>query len=121
MTDWFDDDPRPRDLGIELSDVRGLNAIAAHQLADGDFQAASEVAQEALQEIAGPLRELESSPAPAKFFWQFERLRALTCLLCADLALGHRDAVASASRRFEAACRDLDLRALTTVADGGQP
>jgi hypothetical protein len=121
MTDWLDDDSRPRDLGIELSDVRGLNAIASHQLADGDFQAASEVAQEALQEIVGPLQEVASSDAPAKFFWQFERLRALTCILSAELALGHRGAVVTTSRQFEAACRDLDLRALTAVADGGQP
>jgi len=121
MTDWLDDDPGPGDAAIELGEVRGLNAIAAHQLADGDFQAASEVAGEVLNEIAGLGREPGPPGSPAGFYWQFERLRALACILSAELALGHRDAVAAASRQFEAACRELDLHALDAVAGGGPP
>jgi hypothetical protein len=121
MTDWLDGESRPPEAAIELGEVRGLNAIAAHQLADGDFQAAAEVAWEVLNEIAGPWRQLGPSDTPARFLWQFERLRALACILSAELALGHRDAVATASRQFEAACRELDLRALDAVAGGGPP
>ena len=51
---------------------------------------------------------------------QLERLRALTCLLSAELALGRQDAVISASRQFEEACRDLDLDALAAAAGGDQ-
>ena len=118
MTDWFDDDLRPRNWALELGDVRGLNAIAAHQMADGDYQAASEVAQRALEEMTGPLREFEHVPTPARFFWQFERLRALTCTLSAELALGHRDAAATAGQQLESAYRDLDLSGIMTFADG---
>ncbi len=121
MTDWPDSESRPEDAAIELREVRGLNAIAAHQLADGDFQAASEVAGEVLNEIAGLEREPGPPGSPAAFYWQLEQLSALACILSAELALGHRDALAAASRRFEAACRELDLGALTAVTDGGPP
>jgi len=124
MTDWLDDSG-PGDAAATLGEVRGLNAIAAHQLADGDFRASSEVAQEVLQEMASPGRALPSTElplagSPETFFWQLERLRALTCILSSELALGRRDAVITASRRFEAACRELDLDALAAAAGGGQ-
>jgi hypothetical protein len=121
MTDWLDGESQPPDTAIELGEVRGLNAIAAHQLADGDFQAASEVAGEVLNEIAGLGREPGPPDSPAGFYWQFEQLRALACILSAELALDHRDAVAAASRQFEAACRQLDLRTLAAVAGRGPP
>jgi hypothetical protein len=119
MTEWVEES-RPEDPAAELGEVRGLNAIAAHQLADGDFQAASEVAREILGEMAGPWQQPRPTDIPAAFLWQFERLRALTCILSAELTLGHRDAVLAASRQFEAACRDLDLAALAAAAGGGQ-
>ena len=119
MTDWLDDSG-PGDVDAALSEVRGLNAIAAHQLADGDYRASSEVAQEVLQEMATPGPPLPPAGRPETFFWQLERLRALTCILSAELALGRRDAVITASRRFEAACRELDLGALAAAAGGDQ-
>jgi hypothetical protein len=119
MTDWLDDSG-PGDAAAALSEVRGLNAIAAHQLADGDFRASSEVAQEVLQELAIPGQPLPPAGLAETFFWQLERLRALTCILSAELALGRRDAVITASRRFEGACRELDLDALAAAAVGDQ-
>ena len=121
MTDFLDDDSEPGDAAAELGEIRGLNAIAAHQLADGDFQAASEVAEAALAEMAGPWPSPGPADATAFFLWQFERLRALTCILSAELTLSHRDALIAASRQFEAACRDLDLSALAAAAGGDQP
>ena len=119
MTDWLDESG-PGDAAAELGEVRGLNAIAAHQLADGDFLAASEVARAVLEEMAGSWQQLRPGDTTATFLWQLERLRALTCLLAAELALGRRDAVITASRQFEQACRDLDLDALAAAA-GDQP
>ena len=120
MTDWLDDESGAGDAAAELGEVRGLNAIAAHQLADGDFQAASEVAEAVLAEMAGPWPSPGPADATAFFLWQFERLRALTCILSAELTLGRRDALIAASRQFEAACRDLDLGALAAAAGGDQ-
>jgi hypothetical protein len=120
MTDWLDEESGPGDAAAELGEVRGLNAIAAHQLADGDFLAASEVARAVLQEMAGPWRQPGSTDTPDTFLWQFERLRALACILSAELSLGHRDPVITASRQFEAACRDLDLAALAAAIGGDQ-
>jgi hypothetical protein len=119
MTDWLDDETGPGDAAAELGEVRGLNAIAAHQLADGDFQAASEVAEAVLAEVASPVPPPGSAVAATPFFWQLERVRALTCILSAELALGHRDAVVTASQLFEAACRGLDLDALAAAAGSG--
>ena len=120
MTDWLDDGTGPGDAAAELGEVRGLNAIAAHQLADGDFLAAAEVAGEVLGEMAGPWWPPDSAGTPDTFLWQLERLRALVCIMSAELTLGHRDAVLTASRQFETACRDLDLAALAAAA-GGDP
>jgi hypothetical protein len=120
MTEWVEKSG-PGDAAAELGEVRGLNAIAAHQLADGDFQAASEVAREILGEMAGPWQQPRPASTPAAFLWQFERLRALTCILSAELTLGHRDAVLAAAAQFEAASRDLDLAALAAAAAGDQP
>ena len=120
MTDWLDDGTGPGDAAAELGEVRGLNAIAAHQLADGDFLAAAEVSGEVLGEMARVWRQPDPVDIPDSFLWQFERLRALACILSAELTLGHRDAVLAASRQFETACRDLDLAALAAAA-GGDP
>ena len=120
MTDWLDDGTGPGDTAASLGEVRGLNAIAAHQLADGDFLAAAEVSGEVLEEMAGLWRPPGFVGTPDSFFWQFERLRALTCILSAELTLGHRDAVLAASRQFEAACHDLDLTALAAAVGGDQ-
>ena len=114
MTDWVDESGLG-DAAAALGEVRGLNAIAAHQLADGDFLAASEVSREVLGEMSGPWRQPGSADIPDTFLWQFERLRALTCILSAELTLGRRDAVLAASRQFEAACGDLDLTALAAA------
>jgi hypothetical protein len=119
MTDWLDDGTGPGDTAAELGEVRGLNAIAAYQLADGDFLAAAEVSGEVVGEMGRLWRPPGSAGTPDTFLWQFERLRALTCILSAELTLGHRDAVLAASRQFEAACHDLDLSALAAAADGG--
>jgi len=119
MTDWLDDGTGPGDAAAELGEVRGLNAIAAHLLADGDFPAAAEVSGAVLGEMARLWRPPGSVGTPDTFLWQFERLRALTCILSAELTLGHRDAVLAASRQFEAACQDLDLSALAVAAGGG--
>jgi hypothetical protein len=70
--------------------------------------------------MAGPWRQPGSADTPDTFLWQFERLRALTCILSAELTLGRRDAVLAASRQFEAACHDLDLAALATAISGDQ-
>ncbi|HEY2241753.1 MAG TPA: hypothetical protein VGI21_23315 [Streptosporangiaceae bacterium] len=119
MTDWLDDGTGPGDAAAELGEVRGLNAIAAHLLADGDFLAAAEVSGEVLGEMAGLRRQPAAVGPPDTFLWQFERLRALTCILSAELTLGHRGAVLAASRQFETACHDLDLAALATAVSGG--
>jgi hypothetical protein len=121
MTNWHDKETGPGDTAAELGEVRGLNAIAAHQLADGDFQAASEVAEAVLAEAAGPVPPPGPARAATPLFWQLERIRALTCILSAELALGHRDAVVTTSRQFEAACRALDLSALAAAAGPDQP
>ena len=120
MTDWLDDETGPGSAAAELGEVRGLNAIAAHQLADGEFLAAVEVSGEVLGEMAGPWRQPGSADTPDTFLWQFERLRALTCILSAELTLGRREAVLDVSRQFEAACHDLDLAALAAAVGGDQ-
>jgi hypothetical protein len=79
------------------------------------------VAGEVLNEIAGLGREPGPAGTSDTFYWQFEQLRALACILSAELALGHRDAVATASRQFDVACRQRDLRALAEAAGGGPP
>jgi hypothetical protein len=113
--------PWPEDAAAELGEVRGLNAIAAHHLADGDFLAAAEVSREVLGEMAGPWRQPGPARTPDTFLWQFERLRAPACLLSAELTLGRRDAVLAVSRQFEAACRDLHLTALAAAIGPGDP
>jgi hypothetical protein len=118
MTSRFEERSRPHNWAVELGDVRSLTASASQSIAEGEFNTALELARKAVEATSSPLQELEASATPAEFFWQLERIRALTCALSAQISLGNQERASSLGAQLQWAYGNLNFDSILTFSEG---